>query len=135
MVVNPSSCGQVDSEALVDCLRGKSEEEILDINKVGLSGCMCVKGGGEQVWGSRPFTHQRQVASSPCPCVLIAQDRKSRPGHAEPGYVGASCQEGVDSTHRASELNLCVPPALQDHPRCGRWDLPAQTPPGANGLC
>lgn len=33
MVVNPSSCGQVDSEALVDCLRGKSEEEILDINK------------------------------------------------------------------------------------------------------
>ena len=35
-----SACGQIDSEALVDCLRGKSEEEILAINKVRLSGCM-----------------------------------------------------------------------------------------------
>ncbi|XP_006863700.1 PREDICTED: cocaine esterase [Chrysochloris asiatica] len=33
MVANLSACGQVDSEALVDCLRGKSEEEILAINK------------------------------------------------------------------------------------------------------
>ncbi|XP_049719805.1 cocaine esterase isoform X2 [Elephas maximus indicus] len=33
MVANLSACGQVDSEALVSCLRGKSEEEILAINK------------------------------------------------------------------------------------------------------
>ncbi|XP_065781551.1 cocaine esterase isoform X1 [Muntiacus reevesi] len=33
MVANLSACGQVDSEALVDCLRHKNEEEILDINK------------------------------------------------------------------------------------------------------
>uniref|UniRef100_A0A8C0W5Z9 Carboxylic ester hydrolase n=1 Tax=Castor canadensis TaxID=51338 RepID=A0A8C0W5Z9_CASCN len=33
MVANLSACEQVDSEALVDCLRGKSEEEILAINK------------------------------------------------------------------------------------------------------
>ncbi|XP_006155639.1 cocaine esterase [Tupaia chinensis] len=34
MVANLSACGQVDSKALVDCLRGKSEEEILAINKL-----------------------------------------------------------------------------------------------------
>ncbi|KAM9607147.1 LOW QUALITY PROTEIN: cocaine esterase [Trichechus inunguis] len=33
MVANLSACGQVDSEALVSCLRDKSEEEILAINK------------------------------------------------------------------------------------------------------
>ncbi|KAB0348119.1 hypothetical protein FD754_012976, partial [Muntiacus muntjak] len=33
MVANLSACGQVDSEALVDCLRHKNEEEILNINK------------------------------------------------------------------------------------------------------
>lgn len=33
MVANMSACGQIDSEALVDCLRGKSEEEILAINE------------------------------------------------------------------------------------------------------
>ncbi|EPY84224.1 hypothetical protein CB1_000490073 [Camelus ferus] len=33
IVVNLSACGQVDSEALMNCLRGKSEEEILAINK------------------------------------------------------------------------------------------------------
>nr|XP_020740635.1 cocaine esterase isoform X2 [Odocoileus virginianus texanus] len=33
VVANLSACGQVDSEALVDCLRHKNEEEILDINK------------------------------------------------------------------------------------------------------
>uniref|UniRef100_A0A8C0ZTU7 Carboxylesterase type B domain-containing protein n=1 Tax=Castor canadensis TaxID=51338 RepID=A0A8C0ZTU7_CASCN len=33
MVANLSACEQVDSEALVHCLRGKSEEEILAINK------------------------------------------------------------------------------------------------------
>uniref|UniRef100_A0A8C6CMM7 Carboxylic ester hydrolase n=1 Tax=Moschus moschiferus TaxID=68415 RepID=A0A8C6CMM7_MOSMO len=33
VVVNLSACGQVDSEALVDCLRHKNEEEILAINK------------------------------------------------------------------------------------------------------
>jgi carboxylesterase 2 len=35
-VANLSACGQVNSEALVHCLRGKSEEEILAINKVRL---------------------------------------------------------------------------------------------------
>ncbi|XP_033263640.2 cocaine esterase isoform X12 [Orcinus orca] len=33
VVANLSACGQVDSEALVDCLRHKSEEEILAISK------------------------------------------------------------------------------------------------------
>uniref|UniRef100_A0A2I3SKQ8 Carboxylic ester hydrolase n=1 Tax=Pan troglodytes TaxID=9598 RepID=A0A2I3SKQ8_PANTR len=33
VVANLSSCDQVDSEALVGCLRGKSKEEILAINK------------------------------------------------------------------------------------------------------
>ncbi|XP_062033236.1 cocaine esterase isoform X1 [Lepus europaeus] len=33
MVANLSGCGQVDSEALVRCLRGKSEEEMLAITK------------------------------------------------------------------------------------------------------
>ncbi|XP_053459633.1 cocaine esterase-like isoform X1 [Nycticebus coucang] len=33
MVANLSACDQVDSEALVGCLRGKSEEEILAISK------------------------------------------------------------------------------------------------------
>ncbi|XP_045389404.1 cocaine esterase-like [Lemur catta] len=33
MVANLSACDRVDSKALVDCLRGKSEEEILAINK------------------------------------------------------------------------------------------------------
>lgn len=33
VVANLSACGQADSEALVDCLRHKNEEEILDINK------------------------------------------------------------------------------------------------------
>ncbi|XP_029781142.1 cocaine esterase isoform X2 [Suricata suricatta] len=33
MVANMSACGQTDSEALVDCLRDKSEEEILAINE------------------------------------------------------------------------------------------------------
>ncbi|XP_062969199.1 cocaine esterase-like [Cynocephalus volans] len=33
MVANLSACDQVDSKALVGCLRGKSEEEILAINK------------------------------------------------------------------------------------------------------
>ncbi|XP_037672105.1 cocaine esterase isoform X3 [Choloepus didactylus] len=33
MVANLSACGQVDSEALVGCLRGKAEEDILAINK------------------------------------------------------------------------------------------------------
>ncbi|XP_034378070.1 pyrethroid hydrolase Ces2e-like [Arvicanthis niloticus] len=32
-VANLSGCGQVDSETLVNCLRGKSEEEIMAINK------------------------------------------------------------------------------------------------------
>ncbi|XP_036044307.1 pyrethroid hydrolase Ces2e-like isoform X2 [Onychomys torridus] len=34
MVANLSGCNQMDSESLVGCLRGKSEEEILDITKV-----------------------------------------------------------------------------------------------------
>nr|XP_004663523.2 acylcarnitine hydrolase-like [Jaculus jaculus] len=34
IVANMSRCEQVDSEAMVGCLRGKSEEEILAINKV-----------------------------------------------------------------------------------------------------
>ncbi|XP_021511025.1 acylcarnitine hydrolase-like isoform X2 [Meriones unguiculatus] len=34
VVANLSGCEQMDSEALVGCLRGKSEEEILDITKV-----------------------------------------------------------------------------------------------------
>ncbi|MEJ1276133.1 hypothetical protein NN561_007036 [Cricetulus griseus] len=34
IVANLSRCEQVDSESLVNCLRGKSEEEILAINKV-----------------------------------------------------------------------------------------------------
>ncbi|EHB07339.1 Carboxylesterase 2 [Heterocephalus glaber] len=34
MVANMSGCGQIDSEAMVRCLRGKSEEEILAITKV-----------------------------------------------------------------------------------------------------
>ncbi|KAM6222462.1 cocaine esterase-like [Rhynchocyon petersi] len=38
MVANLSACGQVDSEALVSCLRDKNKEEILAINKVGLPG-------------------------------------------------------------------------------------------------
>ncbi|KAG8521789.1 Cocaine esterase [Galemys pyrenaicus] len=33
MVTDRSGCGQVDSKGLVDCLRGKSEEEILAINE------------------------------------------------------------------------------------------------------
>nr|XP_021576703.2 cocaine esterase-like [Ictidomys tridecemlineatus] len=33
MVANLSACGQVESEALVSCLRGKSEQEMLDITK------------------------------------------------------------------------------------------------------
>ncbi|XP_075392990.1 cocaine esterase [Tenrec ecaudatus] len=33
MVANLSACGQVDSEALVSCLRAKSEEELLSITK------------------------------------------------------------------------------------------------------
>ncbi|XP_027475640.1 cocaine esterase [Zalophus californianus] len=33
MVANLSACGQVDSEALVGCLRGKTEEEILAISQ------------------------------------------------------------------------------------------------------
>ncbi|KAM4801943.1 cocaine esterase-like isoform X4 [Urocitellus parryii] len=33
MVANLSACGQVESEALVGCLRGKSEQEMLAINK------------------------------------------------------------------------------------------------------
>ncbi|KAM5134239.1 cocaine esterase-like isoform 1-T1 [Callospermophilus lateralis] len=33
MVANLSACGQVDSEALVSCLRGKSEQEMLAITK------------------------------------------------------------------------------------------------------
>jgi hypothetical protein len=38
MMANLSTCMQVNSEALVDCLRGKNEEEILAINKVRLNG-------------------------------------------------------------------------------------------------
>ncbi|XP_010849380.1 PREDICTED: cocaine esterase isoform X1 [Bison bison bison] len=34
VVANLSACGQVDSEALVDCLRHKNEEEVLAINKL-----------------------------------------------------------------------------------------------------
>ncbi|KAG3257104.1 cocaine esterase-like [Ictidomys tridecemlineatus] len=34
MVANLSACGQVESEALVSCLRGKSEQEMLAITKV-----------------------------------------------------------------------------------------------------
>jgi carboxylesterase 2 len=37
MVANLSAFDQVESEALVDCLRGKSEEKILAINKVRLN--------------------------------------------------------------------------------------------------
>uniref|UniRef100_A0A8D2E2E5 Carboxylesterase type B domain-containing protein n=1 Tax=Sciurus vulgaris TaxID=55149 RepID=A0A8D2E2E5_SCIVU len=33
MVANLSACGQIESEALVSCLRGKSEEEMLTITK------------------------------------------------------------------------------------------------------
>ncbi|GAB5582352.1 cocaine esterase isoform X1 [Prionailurus iriomotensis] len=51
MVANMSACGQIDSEALVDCLRGKSEEEILAINKVRLSGCVY---GGKGLTGIIP---------------------------------------------------------------------------------
>lgn len=40
MVANLSGCEQVDSEALVNCLRDKSEEEIMAINKVGVNGRM-----------------------------------------------------------------------------------------------
>jgi hypothetical protein len=36
VVANLSACGRVNKEALVHCLRGKSEEEILAINKVRL---------------------------------------------------------------------------------------------------
>lgn len=35
VVANLSGCAAVDSETLMQCLRGKSEAEILDINKVG----------------------------------------------------------------------------------------------------
>lgn len=35
VVANLSGCGQVDSETLVGCLRAKSEEEMLEISKVG----------------------------------------------------------------------------------------------------
>ncbi|XP_059118602.1 acylcarnitine hydrolase-like isoform X2 [Peromyscus eremicus] len=34
MVANLSGCNQMDSESMVGCLRGKSEEEMLDITKV-----------------------------------------------------------------------------------------------------
>ena len=35
-----SGCEAMDSEALVRCLRGKSEEEILAISKVGRAVCL-----------------------------------------------------------------------------------------------
>jgi hypothetical protein len=44
---NLSACGRVNSEALVHCLRGKSEEEILAINKVRLI---------VWVWGKGQYT-------------------------------------------------------------------------------
>lgn len=41
VVANLSACGEVDSEALVRCLQGKSEEKILAITKVGLNNLEC----------------------------------------------------------------------------------------------
>ena len=57
-MANLSACGQVDSEALVDCLRHKNEEEVLAINKVWLNGGG-FGGRGNQVCGRQawvPFT-------------------------------------------------------------------------------
>jgi hypothetical protein len=52
MVANLSACEQVDSEALVDCLRGKSEEEILAINKVRLNSMGMCDWDINRVWGA-----------------------------------------------------------------------------------
>lgn len=59
-----SGCGQVDSEALVGCLRSKSEEEILAISKVGLNG-RAYGGRGAIGVGSMSFTFSGQVTPSP----------------------------------------------------------------------
>jgi hypothetical protein len=52
MVANLSACEQVDSEALVHCLRGKSEEEILAINKVRLNSMGMWDWAINRVWGA-----------------------------------------------------------------------------------
>lgn len=51
VVANLSACGEVDSEALVRCLRGKSEEEILAVTKVEMNGNEC-GGMGMIEWGT-----------------------------------------------------------------------------------
>lgn len=83
MVANRSSCGQVDSEALVGCLRGKTEEELLAIQQVGPKGHACGRRGPVGV-GSRSFTFSGQVTPSPHLGVLTALGGKLRSGHAKP---------------------------------------------------
>ena len=52
-VAKLSGCKAMDSEALVRCLRGKSEAEILAINKVGR--IVCLGGPGLQDMGISPY--------------------------------------------------------------------------------
>lgn len=145
MVANISACGQIDSEALVDCLRGKSEEEILAINKVRLSGCV-YGGKGLTGVGNTSLSFSGQVIPSPHIGVLTVLSGKLRPGHAKPA-VGPPEGEGMGvldelgrsdwgpEAIRKRDLTLWALSALQDHPWHGGWDLPAQAPPRAAGLC
>jgi hypothetical protein len=56
MVASLSACEKIDSEALVHCLQGKSEDEILAITKVTLYGVRLGWDVGEEVnrmWGNQ----------------------------------------------------------------------------------
>lgn len=74
-VDNLSACGQVVSEALERCLRGKSEEEMLDIIKVRLNVLRC-GGSGLMVCVRRSPYCSGLVVFSPSLGVLTALNEK-----------------------------------------------------------
>lgn len=74
-VANLSSCGQVDSETLVRCLQGTSEEEMIAITKVRLNVLKC-GGRGLMVCGRDGPYCSGLITSSPSLDVLTALDGK-----------------------------------------------------------
>lgn len=111
MAANLSACGQVDSEVLVGCLRDKTEEEILAINKVGLNGRVY----GRRV-GSMSFTFSGQVIPSPRLGVLTALGGK-RSGYAKPaaGPLGGEDVSILDELGRGEWDSECIRKCLGPH--------------------
>ncbi|XP_017656889.1 acylcarnitine hydrolase-like [Nannospalax galili] len=115
MVANLSGCEAVDSEALVCCLRGKSEEEILAINKVFkiISGVV----DGEFL-PRRPQELLASVDFQPVPSIIGVNNDEY--GWTNPMFMGTAptikeiTTENLQTVLRSKAAQMRLPPECGD---------------------